>query len=38
MRRAYLDMALGTKIVDLCRLDFIDDFHQAGTVGEVTIV
>lgn len=38
MRWAYLDMALGTKIVDLCRFDFIDDFHKAGAVSEVTIV
>jgi hypothetical protein len=27
MRRPHLDMALGSKIIDLCRLDFIDDFH-----------
>jgi len=31
-------MALGSKVVDLCRLYFINDLHKAGTVSEVTIV
>ena len=35
---AYFDVALGSKIVDLTRLNFINDLHKAGTVSEITIV
>jgi hypothetical protein len=38
MTISYFDVALGTKVVDLCRLHFIYDLHKAGTVSEITIV
>lgn len=38
MKMAYFDMALGSKVVDLCRFDFINDLHKASTVGEIAIV
>ena len=37
-KTAHLDVALGSEVVDLGRLHFIDDLYEAGTVGEVTIV
>lgn len=38
MRMAYFDVALGSKVVDLCRFYFINDLHKAGAVSEITIV
>lgn len=38
MEVAYFDVALGSEVVDLGRLDFVNDLHEAGTVSEVTIV
>lgn len=36
--RAYFDMALGAKVVDLSGLYFIDDLYKAGAVSEITVV
>lgn len=37
-RAAHLDVALGSEVVDLGRLHLVDDLHEAGAVGEVTVV
>ena len=34
----YLDVTLGSQVVNLCGLHFVDDLYQAGTVRQVTVM
>lgn len=34
----YLDVTLSAQVVDLRRLHLVDDLHQTGAVGQVSVV